>query len=285
MAKPGMTQPDLVSDLSTLQKRLDDLERKPVPTSLYDSYPCMNWETVGRNVVGGNQWSSVGVANVTGLKYDRVEAKFLADKIVAERSEAELRLAAFKHSHTTQAKTCIAASSTVRLTGNWDATPTNSAVGLGKWRWIHNIPRGWNVDSDDLDAIYTIELQHRYNDATWPKPEPEPDRAMLWGFWKMESEDGKVFNPEFVRDKEDGGRIAAGLSWAAGTNQPHMGWVDIPSNVSNWDGTYRISNMHYCVGMAAEQLPEATEAGWFWYSGGDVEIVRQPDITEAYINF
>ncbi|MFB7420786.1 hypothetical protein ACFC1L_40120 [Streptomyces sp. NPDC056210] len=256
-----------------MQKRLDDLERRPAPTSLYDTYPCVEWAAIGRGKVGDNVWSSCGIANVTGMKFDRVEAKFTTNKILATRSEAEIRIAAFKHSHNTQYKVCVAASTTVRLTGNWGATIDVGAIGMGKWRWIHGLPIGWNVDTDDQDSIYTIELQHRNPDDCLQTPE-DPEQAFVWLKRKSATPDSKFgikgvagTPPLWVIGQADGGA------------QP-VGWRDIGSL---WDGSYQVSTMHYCAGMSAEQLPEATESGWFWYSGGDAEYVRQPDINERYM--
>lgn len=283
MANPGATQPDLVSDLGRLQKRLDDLERKPAPTSLYDPYPSVEWGAIGRPRVSGNVWASCGVSNVTGGKFDRIEAKFLTDWVFNGRSEAEIRIAAFKHSHTTQNKTCVAASSTIRLTGNWNATATTGpVVGLGKWRWIHGLPRGWNVDDDDTDSIYTIELQHRNPDDCLQTADATND-VQVWGFWKREKDNATGWTPSYVVSAEDNANRAAGLKFT--DPAPSVGWVSAPDRGFVWDGAYSVSNMHYCVGMPAEQLPEASESGWFWYAGGDMEFVRQPNINEDYFTF
>lgn len=48
MARPGTTEPDLVGELRKLQGRLDALERKPVPQSIYDRYPATESQAPGR---------------------------------------------------------------------------------------------------------------------------------------------------------------------------------------------------------------------------------------------
>lgn len=283
MANPGATQPDLVSDLGRMQKRLDDLERKPAPTSLFDTYPSVEWGAIARPLVSGNIWTSCGVSNVTGGKFDRIEAKFLTDMIFNARSEAEIRIAAFKHSHANQSKTCVAASSTVRLTGNWNATETTGpVVGLGKWRWMHGLPRGWNVDTDDEDAIYTIELQHRNPDDCLQKGDITDD-TQVFGYFKQEATNAAQWAAAYIVSAADSKDRGAGLTFT--DPAPSMGWVSVPDRGFVWDGAYKVSNMHYCVGMSADQLPEASETGWFWYAGGDTEFVRQPNINEGYMSF
>lgn len=281
MAKPGSTQPDLVTELARMQKRLDDLERRPVPTSLYDSYPCIEWAAVNRQSVYGNLWSSCSISNVTGMKFDRIEARFITNDVVAERSEAELRLAAFKYSHVTRNKTCVAASKTVRLTGNGDASTGGSTVGTGKWRWIHGLPRGWDLDNDSSEVVYTIELQHRNPNDCLRYPDEAPYRQ-LYGFSKLAQESGEQWTAAYVRSASDPDAFAAGLKWGSNT-APQLGWYNLPQGGYLWNGAYSISNLHYCVGMAEEQLPEATEDGYFWYAGGNVEVVRPPNTQEAYM--
>lgn len=226
MPRPGQTKPDLVSELRRMQDRLSAVERRPVLGSAFDTYPCMEWETTSRPRQAGNVWTSCGIANVTGVSFDRVEAKFTADRIIPARSEVEIRIAAFRHPHDTFAKECIGASSAVRLTGNYSVVGTKSGMGGGKWRWIHGLPYGWDADeTGDSSSIYTIELQHR--------------------------------NPDDCTQTSD----------------------------STWDGAYKISNMHYCAGLPEEQIPDASESGWFWYAGGDYEVVRQADTEEAFMTY
>lgn len=45
-------------------------------------------------------------------------------------------------------------------------------------------------------------------------------------------------------------------------------------------GSYSISAMHYCVGLPAERIPEATAKGWAWIRGTNGGWGRDPDITE-----
>jgi hypothetical protein len=228
------------------------------------------------------------VSNVTGGKFDRIEAKFITDWILNGRSEAEIRIAAFKHSHANQSKTCVSASSTVRLTGNWVADETTGRVnvGLGKWRWMHGLPRGWNVDTDDEDAIYTIELQHRNPDDCLQVVDPS---TQVLAYTKKSNEAAPaplgVWDPIYVDNDPSGTyrMIAERRDRNASGDWPGKAiWV---TTEPGWDGAYSVSNMHYCVGMSSDQLPEATETGWFWYSGGDAEFTRQPNIEEGYMGF
>lgn len=272
MARPGTTEPDLVGDLRAIKGRLDALERKPVPQASFDQYPTVEWATSGRPSVFDNQWTSCGVANVTGLKYDRIEVKYITDMILKDRSEAEIRMAAFRHEAGTQFKECISASQTVRLVGVAERT-----LGVGKWRWMHGIEFGWDYTDAD-NAIYTVELQHRNPDDCQQKGDVTENRQFL-----TYSKGAKDANPGF-RIRGTGEQY-----WALEVRENNgsivnYGWHDIPLSYDPWDGAYAISNMHYCVGMSQERLPGATPNGWHWYTGNS-RFVRPPNINEPYFQF
>ncbi|MEW1550955.1 hypothetical protein [Streptomyces tsukubensis] len=206
---------------------------------------------------------------MTGLKYDRIECKFITFNIVAARSEAEVRLAAFRHAYDSSLKECVSATSTVRLTGN-----TANTISVAKFRWIHGIQFGWDYTDDD-SAIYTIELQHRNpNDL----PARADDYRQVYGFSKL----SKTTAPE-------GGALAMPNNTDFATavvsqTRPGvgLGWWRIGDDA--WDGRYSISQMHYCVGMSQERLPTASTSGWFWNVGGGARFVRDPNINEPYFN-
>ncbi len=277
MARPNTTSPDLVSDLREIKSRLDALERKPIPQSIYDQYPSIEWSAIGRGRVAGNVWSSCGVANVTGLKYDRVEVKYITDRIITGRSEAEVRLAAFRHDHANQFKECIAATRTVRLTGS-----TNRVLGVGKWRWIHGIQFGWDYTDAD-DAVYTIELQHRNPDDC---PQTADPNYEVFNYYKRtnqnEDPDLGVWSPiNIVNDQSNSYRMIAERRPQGSSFNAPAGWIEIPGA---WDGSYNMSNMHYCVGLTQERLPEATVPGWQWFVGGGAVHARDANINEPYLN-
>ncbi|QPB09703.1 hypothetical protein CPT_Shaeky_016 [Streptomyces phage Shaeky] len=275
MARPGTTNPDLVSELRAMQRRVEALERKPIPQTFYDQYPSIEWAAIGRGRVSDNAWTSCGVANVTGLKYDRVECKFITNSILRGRSEAEVRLAAFRHDYTNQYKECISASSTIRLRGHADG---KNYLGTGKWRWIHGIGFGWDY-TDENNAIYTIELQHRYPDGQTMQANAV---RQVFAYQKM-STDSDAWTKDLIQDGNNA--WAPALHPASNGAVPNYGWVDVQTKNDVWDGSYAISNMHYCVGMDQTRLPDASENGWFWYTGAGTDgaqRVRDPDITELY---
>lgn len=137
-----------------MKRRLSAVERAPAPETKFDRYPTTEWAPVPRDRLGGTTWASAGIANVTGVSYDRVELKFLTDSIVTGRAEAEIRVAAFKHSGTS--RECVSASRTMHIRGLNPSPGTGTCV----VRWIHGIPHGWDYSTGE--AVYTIELQHRY---------------------------------------------------------------------------------------------------------------------------
>ncbi|MFI2242381.1 hypothetical protein [Streptomyces chrestomyceticus] len=275
MARPNTTTPDLVADLRDIQNRLDALERRPVPQTVFDQYPTTEWEAVGRDNVYGNIWTSCGIANVTGLKYDRVEVKYITDAVIKGRSEAEIRLAAFRHEYGSQFKKCVSATSVMHLTGE-----TAGTVCVGKWRWIHSIQFGWDYTDED-NAVYTIELQHRYPNGMQQKPD-KPPVMQMYGFMKM-SDQNASWSGGLLQGDGANNTWAPGLRPANG-GVPAYGWVDVQDRDSVWDGSHRISNMHYCVGMPQERLPDASVEGWHWYTGSS-RVGRAGNVNEEYLQF
>ncbi|MFG3200361.1 hypothetical protein ACGFYT_30055 [Streptomyces sp. NPDC048208] len=265
-----------MGDLRAIQGRLDALERRPIPQTVFDQYPTTEWAAISRPAVVDNEWSSCGIANVTGLKYDRLECKFITYEVLAGRSEAEIRLAVFRHDYASQLKECISATDVVRLTGN-----TPGIVGVGKWRWIHGIQFGWDYTDED-DAIYTVELQHRNPNDCKQKADPS---AQIFGPYKNSNQSAPSgLDSLFYNNGNSQGVWIWGNqmkyvnnTWQNDGTPANYGWNNVPGA---WDGSYNISNMHYCVGLSQERLPNATPGGWFWYVGGGAKYVRDADITE-----
>ncbi|MFF2406714.1 hypothetical protein [Streptomyces sp. NPDC058092] len=264
----NVVPPSLVNELSELKRRMSAIERAPAPVNKFDRYPSVEWAAVGRGRLGQNEWSSCGIANVTGMVFDRVEVKYITDRIIKGRSEAEIRLAAFRHYGNAQ-REVVSASATM-----WVGGETNRVIGTGTIQWIHGIPFGWDYADDT--TIYTIELQHRYASAS-----QTPDKVnvrQMFGYSKMSNENLK--NTDGIISNPDGKIWAPGLSAISG-GVPYYGWVDVEDRNDVWDGSYNISNMHYCVGLPAERLPNASVKGNFWYRGtSNIKGVRDPDITE-----
>ncbi|QPB09556.1 hypothetical protein CPT_Sycamore_016 [Streptomyces phage Sycamore] len=279
MARPGTTEPDLVGELRKMQGRLDALERAPVPQTVFDQYPSVEWAAQGRPMVSGNRWTSCGVANVSGMKFDRVEVKYITDWILKGRSEAEIRLAAFRHDYASQFKECISTTDVVRLVGG------TRVVGVGKWRWIHGIGFGWDYTDDD-NAIYTIELQHRNPDDCLQKEDPS---TQLFAPYKNSDKAAPSgFDQLFYNNGANQGvwiwsnlMKYANSKWSNDGTPADYAWNSIPGN---WDGAYSVSNMHYCVGLSQERLPGASEKGYHWYVGGESKFVRAGDIAEPYLS-
>ncbi|MFG3405635.1 hypothetical protein [Streptomyces sp. NPDC048142] len=214
---------------------------------------------------------------MTGLRYDRIESKFLAYDVRPGRSEAEVRLAAFRHSYGSSLKECVSATSTVRLTGN-----TSNVVSVSKWRWIHGIEFGWDYTDSD-DAIYTIELQHRNPNDCLRKEDPA--RQVFGPYKDSDKSPPSGYGQLFYNNGERQGvwiwgnrmRYTSSNTWVdSGTPAP-VAWNDLPGS---WDGKYNLSQMHYCVGVPQDRAPGASENGWFWIVGGNAKIVRPPNINE-----
>ncbi|MFF7361075.1 hypothetical protein [Streptomyces sp. NPDC008125] len=253
--------PSLVNELNDLKKRLAAVERKPEVLAKFDRYPTNDWAAVPRGKVSGNIWSSVGIANVTGLVYDRVELKFITDQIIKGKREAEVRLAAFKHTGN-NVKECVSASTSVLLHGD-----STRSVDTFVMRWVHGIPYGW--DYEDGASVYTIELQHRYLAG--------PDTSQL---------------TYFAAPMKKNATTDDGITGMSGTFNGETWWQLIYKSTSGWgwqrravpgddDGTYCISNFHYCVGLPADAIPEATPEGWGWTSmsgatGGSPGNINDP---------
>ncbi|MFJ9646723.1 hypothetical protein [Streptomyces sp. NPDC101206] len=253
--------PSLVNELAELKRRLSAIERAPVPVNKFDRYPVIEWASQGRPEVGGNIWSSVGIANVTGMTFDRVEVKFITDHILTGKREAEVRLAAYRHNG--NVRTCVSATSVLNLTGT-----AERRIGTVVMRWVHGIPYGWDLGDDT--TIYTIELQHRY------KVGPEPyvsNPLQVFAMYKREKD---------PRADEGGGIDVGGGNWVvyqSGNNRSPVGYVTIPDG-ANEDGAYGISAMHYCVGLPKERLPDASAKGWARTWNCASSWGRDPDITE-----
>lgn len=261
--------PSLLNEITEMQRRISALERKPEPITIFDRYPATEWAATPRGEVAGNIWSSVGIASVTGLVFDRIECKFITDRIIQGRAEAEIRLAAFRHNGND--REIVSASATYRISGH-----ATRHTGVGHWRWIHGIPFGW--DYEDETTIYTIELQHRY--AAGPTPDV-PTRRQVFAFNKAPETSAPAGGALAMPNNTD--YATAVLS----ENRPgvSLGWVPVadPGNLIPYDGSYSISNMHYCVGLPESRLPEATTGGYFYYRGtSNVEVARGADVSEPY---
>jgi hypothetical protein len=246
-------QPSLVNELAELKRRIAAIERAPDVLAKFDRYPTTEWAAVGRGIVGGNAWSSCGIADVTGLVYDRIECKFITDRFVIGRAEGQLRLAAFRH-FGNGSKECVSASRSFVIRGT-----SVGGVGTGVFRWVHGIPHGW--DYEDGTATYTIELQHKYVSDMTPDI---PAVTQMFGYFKQSDE-----NAPWEEVLLNGGdnNWAPSLKPSGGTVPPY-GWIEIADRDAAWDGSYAVSNMHYCVGLPADRIPEATPEGWAYYNGG-----------------
>lgn len=264
----NVVPPSLVNDLSELKRRISALELAPVPTNKFDRYPPVEWAAQGRPPVGGNIWSSVSVANATGLTFDRVELKFITDYLYTGKREAEVRLAAFRHDGNAN-RTIVSASSVLNLTGT-----SARNIGVVVMRWVHGIPFGWDYADDT--TIYTIELQHRY------KKGPENTKGQtIYAISATEGAavDGNILN--FGYKQDDNGKW-----WWVPAYRNGSPWAPDFVTVPNADaGSYSISAMQYCVGLPQSRIPEANEKGWAWTRGTNSAWGRDPDITEPYFSF
>ncbi|MGY5131280.1 hypothetical protein ACWGJW_02465 [Streptomyces nigrescens] len=259
------TPPDLAKELKEVKRRLAAAERAPDTLNKFDRYPTTEWAAIGRGKTGSNAWSSCGIADVTGLVYDRVECKFITNNLVAGKREAEVRLAAFRHYGTAQ-KECVSASRSLRLHG----ASGMGVVGTGLIRWVHGIPFGW--DYADGTATYSIELQHRYLVG------PEATKGTRV-FAIMAPEGSSTANLTNRGTTED-----AGHWWFSPQYRDDSafsgGFVTIPNSD---DGSYAISNMHYCAGLPADRIPEASADGWAWYIGGASEWGGAGNVNDTFI--
>ncbi|WP_327253172.1 hypothetical protein [Streptomyces sp. NBC_01244] len=247
------------------------IERAPAPVNKFDRYPAVEWAAQGRPEVGGNVWSSVSIANVTGLTFDRVECKFITDFMLKGKREAEVRLAAFRHDGNAN-RTIVSASRVLNLHG-----ATERYVGVGLMRWVHGIPFGW--DYEENNTTYTIELQHRYR--VGPESyDSDAHTTDVFAFYK----------PTDKAAPSTGGALQIpGTSWdtmVLPQSRPNVsgGWVTIPRIVGDQEqyGSYSISAMQYCVGLPKERIPEASAAGWAWTRNLESSWGRAADITEPH---
>ncbi|MFE9256510.1 hypothetical protein [Streptomyces sp. NPDC006879] len=259
-----------MNEIAELKRRMTAIERAPEPTTQFDRYPAVEWAAQGRPAVGGNIWSSVSIANATGLAFDRVECKFITDFLTPGKREAEVRLATFRHTGKAE-REIVSASAVLNLTGL-----ANRTVGVVVMRWVHGIPYGWDYADDT--TIYTIELQHRY------KTGPEnytPGTVDVFTFFKPTNKSapgtgGPLEMPNNTNYE----------TMVLPKSRPNVGagWITIPELVSENTryGAYSISPMHYCVGLPKSRIPEANENGWAWIKGSGAQWGREPDITEPY---
>ncbi|MFH9802810.1 hypothetical protein ACH4M0_11290 [Streptomyces albidoflavus] len=254
--------PSLVNELNDLKRRLAALERKPDVLAKYDRYPTNEWSAVGRGRVSNNAWSSCGIANVTGLVYDRVEVKFITNQIVTGKREAEIRLAAFKHFGNNQ-KECVSASRTVRLHGS--ASPS---VNTFVMRWLHGIPFGW--DYEDGASVYTIELQHRYLVG----PDTTADTYFAAPMKKNATNNNGL---NAFSTTLNGGE------WWSMMYQTSQGWAWNRRALGDDDGSYAISAFHYCVGLPEDVIPEANADGWGWSSMTNITDGGAPNINDPWV--
>ncbi|MEU3713612.1 hypothetical protein [Streptomyces catenulae] len=258
--------PSLVNELAEIRRRLSAIERAPAPVNSFDRYPPVEWAAQNRPAVSGNVWASVSVANATGLVFDRVECKFITDHLFTGKREAEVRLAAFRHTGRAE-REIVSASRVLNLTG-----AQVRQVGVVVMRWVHGIPYGW--DYQDETTVYTIELQHRY------KRGPEhPKGRDIYAISATEGAaiDGNILNYGYKQDE-------SGKWWWVPTYRDKSPWApDFVTVPNSDDGAYGISAMHYCVGLPKERIPEADEKGWAWMRGTDGGWGRDPDITEPIL--
>ncbi|MFK0294504.1 hypothetical protein ACIQU6_29105 [Streptomyces sp. NPDC090442] len=272
MAMPGSTSPDLGKEIALLKRRITALERKPVPQTVFDQYPATEVAAIPRVGVEGNSWSSVGVANVTGLKFDRVECRFNTYAIRPNVNEVEVRLAAFRHNIGSGAgpqREIVSASGVMLLPGD----PRSDYLGQVGCRWLHQIEYGWDYSTGH--SVYTVELQFRYHSGL-PKA-PASNRDQIAGFWKRESDpDPGLYLPDV------NGRNVIG----APKNFTRVVWATIPDQYPPEAPHARISNMHYCVGVSQDRAPDASVNGWWTSTGaGNARYLRGPDIAEPEAGF
>ncbi len=259
--------PSLVDELADLKRRLSAIERAPTPQAKFDRYPAVEREPQPRLPAPGNVWSSFSVANLTGLAFDRVEVKFLTDKLMPGKREAETRIAVFRHANDGKTREIVSASTVLNLAGT-PAVQTGSVC----WRWSHGIPYGW--DYEDENTIYTLELQHRY------KVGPEKLKGVT-SFVASAPEGTSINDLRTVGVEEH--PPGSGKWWWGIQHRDPGPWAPRFVTVPNADdGAYRLSPMHYCVGLPADRLPDGTPYGWAALLGVNGTWGRAGDITEPY---
>ncbi|MDX2390191.1 hypothetical protein NJL88_08950 [Streptomyces sp. DK15] len=263
----NVVPPSLVNELSEMNRRISAIERAPAPVSKFDRYPAIEWAAQGRPPVGGNVWSSVSIANVTGLTFDRLECKFITDFLIKGKCEAEVRLAAYRHNSDTT-RQIVSASRTLQLKG-----ATERYVGSGIIRWIHGIPFGW--DYEDNNTVYTVELQHRY--AVGPQPVTQPMTTDVFVFSKDTDKTAPSTGGALEMPNNNNYE-----TMVLPKSRPNVttGWVTVPTGWQNHEQEYGISAMHYCVGLPQARIPEATARGWAWLRNMEAAWTREPDLTE-----
>ncbi|MFJ8955623.1 hypothetical protein ACIRO1_36585 [Streptomyces sp. NPDC102381] len=256
--------PSLINELNDLKRRLSAVERKPEVLAKFDRYPTTEWAAIGRGKVAGNVWSSCGIANVTGLVYDRLECKFITDKLITGKREAEIRLAAFRHTGSTK-KECVSASRSLKLTGSADRQ-----VGTVVMRWLHGIPYGW--DYEDGSATFTVELQHRYLTG--------PEETKGTTIYTIGADEGADTDGTAARGtSQENGEWWFSTQFFSGSKFAGR-FVTIPNPD---DGSYNISNMHYCVGLPEDRANMGGNTAWAQTTGtasawGDAANIDDPFI-------
>ncbi|OKH99999.1 hypothetical protein A6A06_23560 [Streptomyces sp. CB02923] len=257
--------PSLVNEMAELKRRMAAIENAPIPANKFDRYPAVEWAAKERDRIGDNSWSSVSIANVTGMSFDRVECKFIVDRMIAGKRLAEIRLAAFRHTGNA-VREIVSASGVTGFNGKFGSS------GAIVVRWIHGIPFGWDYADDT--TVYTIELQHRYR-----KGPESPKGQSLYTIAATEGapSDG-VMGYGYQQD-------SSGKWWWVPTFRGGSPWSAQFVTIPNQDrGTYSISSMHYCVGLPQGRIPEANVNAWMWARGTGIEYVRGPDISEPYLD-
>ncbi|WP_415940424.1 hypothetical protein, partial [Streptomyces sp. 039-1] len=163
---------------------------------LFDRYPVSDSGQFERRPlaivnVAQNVWNSVGIANVTGLKYDRIETRFTFSDMTPGELEGEFRLATFRHyqTATSLAKQIVSSSDAWKFTGTARSVQGRATLFSVSVRWLHGLQYGWEYGEGEDNAVYTIELQHRYALQT-----PPDDRIRVFAPW-MSGDNGNKYDP------------------------------------------------------------------------------------------
>jgi hypothetical protein len=296
MARPGTTEPDLVSEIRRLQSRLESLERKPVPQTIYDRYPATEASVIKRepmNIVGVQQnvWNSCAVSNVTGLKYDRVECRFSFENMMPAVLEGEFRLATFRHYQATDRpqKTIVTCTDAWKFTGMPKNAPNRYTLHAVSVRWLHGLQYGWDYGQGTDNAVYTLELQHRYAVQS-----PIDDRRRVFTHY-MDGNHGTDYTVGNWQFGNGSNGVGPGNNWFfdmwdknAKGGVPPYGW-SIVDPQGDWYGSpqlYKVSSMEYCAGLPEDRAPDATPAGkWRAYVDAGGKMIRPAStvINERYI--
>lgn len=197
------------------------------------------------------------MANVTGLKYDRVEWKILTYNLIKGQTEGEIRVAAFRTWVDANGphRQIVSCSDARVMTGQ---PAPNDGLGYIVCRWMHGIQYGWDYSDTDDTATYTIEVQHR----THLINPPPSNRTQVLAFSKSETDANRGHRID--TDGDDYWHVSLKSS-GGGINS--YGWVTLPGQPAPVS-EYALSNMHYCIGIPQELAPQATPNGyWSWTAG------------------